>query len=461
MKRIWATAGAVLVTVSMVAGCGPARDISGASEEARRLSSTSETDLAVAALYRGDNPGAASAAAAALRSDPKNPHALLVAGMANQALGNLDWARQYYEVIITNNLQGTMAVPSDSGGMQNRAIMDIARTNLVTMERSTGRKTAGTSFESGRTPGQPVIGGPALPLPLTAEELTKSRSPMRTSALSESDANIATRFQTLQQLRDEGLITSDEYSSRYSANIGGLLPFSRKPPAAGLNRSTPGTEAVVGRLRDISRALELGEMPPEQYNAERAIILEALMPSRPVQRANPPQSPADFLSAGELVGRTEYLQKIGLISPEEARMERAAIEAAYRKTQRASAMPSDLLQTRDTRRVRTPASPSVGSSAAAVGGGTAATTENSTSPWGVVLGNGKTEGEALGIWERIRPKFPVELGSLTAKPKRLDRRDGQVVWQIIAGPFTNKSEADTLCKTLKLHRQNCDTARMP
>ena len=70
------------------------------------------TDRAVSALTRGDIGGAVSYSQTALRRDPKDPYALLIAGLAYQASGKFDLARQYFQVILTNQPVARIALPA-------------------------------------------------------------------------------------------------------------------------------------------------------------------------------------------------------------------------------------------------------------------------------------------------------------------------------------------------------------
>ena len=62
---------------------------------------------------------------------------------------------------------------------------------------------------------------------------------------------IADRFLVLQKLRDEQLISPEEYRARRTTNIGALLPLTEPPPAKGLECSVPALEQLVDRLKSL------------------------------------------------------------------------------------------------------------------------------------------------------------------------------------------------------------------
>ena len=150
------------------------------------------------------------------------------------------------------------------------------------------------------------------------------------SGLTGAADNVVSRFHTVTVLRDQGLITPDEFRTRRRANIGALLPLSSPPPATGLDRPVPGTEQVSGRLRAIGRALEMRAISVSQHAAERTMILDALMPAAPVSVVNPGRPPQGLLEAADAVRRLEQLKGGGYISADEYTKERNAIERAQR-----------------------------------------------------------------------------------------------------------------------------------
>ena len=56
----------------------------------------------------------------------------------------------------------------------------------------------------------------------------------RASTLTGADNNAITRFKILRGLRDQGLVTPDEYRLRRQVNLGALMRYTNPPPASGL-----------------------------------------------------------------------------------------------------------------------------------------------------------------------------------------------------------------------------------
>lgn len=147
------------------------------------------------------------------------------------------------------------------------------------------------------------------------------------------DANVISRFATVRALRDQGLLTQQEFNVRRRANIGALLPLTSPPPSAGLDRPVPSTEQITGRLRAIGRALEMRAISVTQHAAERNMILDALMPSAPVVVANPKAPPRGLMEAADSVRRLEQLRDTGYIGSDEYTKERQAIEMSMQPKQ--------------------------------------------------------------------------------------------------------------------------------
>ncbi|HLO79174.1 MAG TPA: SHOCT domain-containing protein, partial [Magnetospirillum sp.] len=325
------------VAVMAMAGCGAALDPRGTQDTVNGMVNAGATDAATAALSRGDFPAAERHAIAALRYNPKDPVALLDAGLAYQGMGQYDLARQYYEVIITNQVPGTIMAPGDGGVVMPRSVIEVARANMAAIDKITGRAIPRSVQESGRPPGISAVGAPPLPsmVPLaapgrpmvSASQLEPISAPAsaQPGRVSDAEANVAGRFRILKRLMDEGLITPDEYNRRRAANAGALLPFTQTPPSAGLERPIPGDDAVARRLRDLAVALEHREMSAAEQAGERTTILDALLPDKPRRFNNPPLPPRDMIEAGQAVGRAERLRAAGLVSEAEVRAERDAI----------------------------------------------------------------------------------------------------------------------------------------
>jgi hypothetical protein len=132
------------------------------------------------------------------------------------------------------------------------------------------------------------------------------------------------RFGTLEQLRAAGLISAEEHRARRQANLGALLPQTHPLPAADLATPAPPTAEVAARLQALSQAAEARRVPEATARAERARILDALLPATAAPggpAASPPADPAAAMAV------LERHRGAGLITPEEFERERRAIGA--------------------------------------------------------------------------------------------------------------------------------------
>lgn len=454
LSRLARTAAAVMTAASL-AGCGAVLDPQGTQQTFGAVANQDAADRAMSALSRGDYTGAERAAMTALQYNPRDPVALLVAGLAYQGMGRYDLARQYYEVILTNQLPGSILAPGEGGGVTPRSVVDLARANMAVVDKITGRGVPRSAAESGQAPGAPSVGAPPFPVvnrpvgrpSVGASPLEPVTASVLAPSATDAETNVAGRFRILKRLLDEGLVTQDEYARRRAANAGALLPFTQSPPAQGLERPIPGDEAVVRRLREIGQTLETRATTPAQHAAERATILDALLPERPRKAEAAPLPPKDMIEAGQAVGRVERLRAAGLVSGDEARREKDAIERALDTTlgsQRVAGTATGLKA----------AQPGQNTAQAAAAGKPAA------GGWGVRLASGKSEEAARATWEKIRAKYPEELKGLELQVKKTEQGEKGVRWQVLAGPVADKDAARKLCKTLKLHRQACDPASL-
>lgn len=459
LSRVGRTAAAVM-TVAALAGCAAMLDPRGTQQAIGEMSNHDAADRAMSALTRGDYTAAERSALTALQYNPRNSVGLLVAGLAYQGMGRYELARQYFEVIITNQVPGTIMAPGDGGGVMPRSVVDLARANMAAIDKITGRNTPRSVSESGQPPGAPALGAPPFPVvnrptPVSGRPAvtTGALEPLRpvsasvtAPGITDAETNVAGRFRILKRLFDEGLITQDEYGRRRAANLGALLPFTEAPPAQGLERPIPADEAVSRRLREIGETLETRATTPAQHAAERAVILDALLPEKPRKAEAAPLPPRDLIEAGQAVGRLERMRAAGLVGPDEAGREKDAIERAL----------DTVLGGQRVAGTATGLKPGIPGQATAM---SAANGKANGGGWGVRLGSAKTEQAAKAGWERVKAKFPEDLKALDARIRKVQGEKG-VGWHILAGPVADKEAARKLCKTLKLHRQACDPASL-
>lgn len=447
---------ALALALTALSACQAMQDPNGTQRMIDGVVQADAADRAMSALTRGDYPAAERLAMTALRNNPRDAIALIVAGLSYQSMGRNDLAQQYYEVIITNNTPGSIMTPGDSGVMMPRPIIDIARANLAALDKLSGRYVPHSIAQSGAS--RPLGAGmPPLPLGGTVDIPGGPGRPGATSGamepaggpspaqVTQAEANVVARFRTLKRLLDEGLITPDEYRARRAANVGALLPYSASPPSVGLERPVPGEAAVVARLRALAQTLETRAITPSQQAAERGMILEALLPEKPRQLEVPARPPRDLLEAGQAVGRVERILGTGLIGADEAAKEKAAINQRLNTVLAAQRVDGSVTGLRQAPLPAPVAAPAAATPAAATG------------KWGVSLASAASDADARAAWTKIKAKFPSELGHYDATVKPVD---GAKRYRVMVGPLADKAAATKLCKTLKLHRQACDPAKM-
>lgn len=435
----------------MLVGCGPLNDQRGFLDAVAKspLFDDDSSDKAMTALTRGDFSTAERLAINVLRRDPKDPYALYTAGMVYQATGRFDLAHQYYEVLLANRPQVTITVPSQ-GGPQVRSLIDVAQANLLVVDKMLGRTVAGSAVRSGRGPEmtpqnyEPMAPQGAARGMVAAEQLGDPAAANTGRGSGQAETNVAARFRILKRLLDEGLITPDEYSKRRNTNVGALLPYSAPmPPAMGLERPGPTDEQVVDRLKALSVALESRALSPAEHGAERLAILDALMPGEPRKIDLPVLPPKDVMEAATAVGRVERMRASGLVSAEEARKEKDAVTRVLDSQlakQPVSGTATGLRQ----------GAPTNGKN------GKNGKTSSGGANNGVSLGTAKTEEAAKATWDKLKAKFPEELGSMEASFRASDQGEKGTRWRIVAGPMAGRDQAVKLCKVLKLYRQSCE-----
>jgi hypothetical protein len=281
-----------------------------------------------------------------------------------------------------------------------------------------------------------AISAQPLDAPMAVSALARDGGPQ-----AEAEANVAGRFRILKRLLDEGLLTPEEYGKRRAANLGGLLPYSTAmPPAQGLERPIPAEVQVVDRLRAIGQSLETRALSPAEHSAERQAILDALLSAEPRKLDLPVLPPRDVIEAASAVGRVERMRSRGLVTDDEVRAERLAAE---RLLDAQLARQSTGVSATGLRQGTPPAT----SPAKTKGGGSTGRS--------VGLATASSEDEAHADWDRLKSKYPEELGSLSPTFRSEQGSKGPR-WRVVAGPLKSNAAARTLCKQLKLYRQACD-----
>ncbi len=252
-----------------------------------------------------------------------------------------------------------------------------------------------------------------------------------------ADDNIATRFQTLRVLLDEGLITREEYNTRRGANLGALLRYSYVPGARDLSRAAPPPRTIVMRLRYLANAYAEHSISASEQAAERAVILDGLLPAPVARRADPPMPITNEMQMAAEIGRIERLRVASVITDAEADKERAKVRQMFD----AAIMASDAA-----------ARAAAGMSATPVAGGGGV-----TGP-GVALSTHNSEAQAKRAWAGLQKAHPSQLASLKLSLKKIPRPHRPTHYQIVAGPLPDMSAAVSLCKSLRSNDLPCDTA---
>ena len=434
------------------------------------LHSDGENDLAelgLAELAKGNHVSAENYFQKALKLNPKDVHALLGAGMLYQQTGQVTKAREMYEAVLavrpkeTDRLVSFAEIP--------KPISEIAAAGLGQID---GRpSTAGAGMEPppggvagspsaslmlGRTAGSPpaLASGPNVtqmrPLGPGVAESAQRSGPIGQRFVG-GDGNIVSRFTTLRSLREQGLVTAEEYSARRQANIGALLPLTSPPPSAGLERPVPPTDQIVGRLRAIGRALEMRALTVAQHASERAMILDALLPAAPVVVANPGVPPREMMAAADAVRRIEFLRDGGFVSGEEYARERKAVEVAM--TPPAPEPPPPVAE-------ESPQAPAAPVAAQPAGQGAATSRSAAVKGAAVVhLASYRSRQQADRGWQQIQSAHKEILGKLQPDITEINLGSGKgTYFRLKAGPLASKAAAADVCRQLKQRRQYCEPA---
>ena len=404
----------------------------------------STAELGLAELAKGNYIEAEKRFQAALKKNPQDVHALLGLGMLYQNNGLTTRARQMYEALLAIRPDETQQFIVWKS-LKTRPISEIASVNLSLIESggvltSMGRDNAPSTAMA---PASAPISGAPVPSAMTARGVPQAPAPQASFAdvamprFAEANSNIISRFKTLIALRDQGLLTTQEFNTRRQANIGALLPLTSPPPAAGLDRPVPGTQQISGRLRAIGRGLEMRAISVAQHASERAMILDAMMPAAPISVANPGRPPQGLLQAADSVRWLEQLREGSLITSDEYTRERAAIEGYM-----------------------SPAAPAMPAMAPAPVSSSPAETEALAQLSGpqpaVHLASYKSRKDAERGWSQLRRAHKSELSYLQSEISEISLGAKGVFFRLKAGPLTDKGAATALCRQLKTRRQFCE-----
>ena len=427
LRHRFARFGAAAGMVVALAGCGPQSNPQ-TFLDAMGPDANESTDLALAALARGDYAGAERNVDAAIKRDPHNPYALLAGGMLYQSTNRPLRARQMYEDLLAlRPNQAATVIGWDPSRVVPLA--DIANANMRKVDADLHRAGAMPAAAPLATPG---LGAPVVP---PADTAVQALDP-RTHA-------IADRFKALQKLRDEQLITAEEYAARRNANVGALLPLTKPSPSAGLERPVPALDQIVDRLKALQRGLQSRAITPREYEMERDTILDALLPTKPVALAAPEAAPHDLLASADRMRQLERLRTQGLIADPEMKAEQAALETALRGSPTsATAAPGA----------------AVGGPRMLIPGGSAAASPLAPPLPGqttVHLASYRSVAQAQAGWDDLVKRFPRQLTTLAPDFRKVPVSGKPDNYRLYAGPFSDRADAASVCKALAAKRQYC------
>jgi hypothetical protein len=278
-------------------------------------------------------------------------------------------------------------------------------------------------------------------MPGTRPNAKRSTTPPPDEAAVEArraDDNVASRFQTLRLLLDEGLITNEEYNIRRGANLGALLRYSLIPGATDLTRPPPPPPQVLARLKYLGAAYVERSITAAEQAAERSVILEGLLPAKPQKRADPPPPIKDHLQLAAEIGRLERLKIANVITEKEALSEKAKVTALL-----------DAKIAADDAAAR-----------AAAGVKVTNLMPGMMTGIGVALSTHSSENQAKKIWAGLQKVYPEDLGNLQMQLKKIPRPHRPSHYRITAGPLTDMAGATALCKTLKRRGVACEPTKL-
>jgi tetratricopeptide (TPR) repeat protein len=396
--------------------------------------STTLSEQAIGKFAKGEILQAQVLFDRALQNNPRDVHALLGKGLIFQQTGQIPKARAAFEavlalqpgnahkLVVMNNLrpQSLQALASmNLALLKNQGLAS----SLVSEEAQQMRQNAKEKLRAGRSKRTPNY-------------TDRSKEQKHISMVSSDDKRIIVRFETLLKLRDQGLLTPDEYDARRKANLGALLNLTQRPPAVGLNRTVPSVELIIQRLRAIGKALELRAITVRQHGAERTTIINGLMPADPQNRALPQPAPKGLLASADAIRRVEMLQEKGLITLQEATREKLAIEKTL--SLKSAPVPKKVVKKVEKKK----AAPSGPRPA-------------------VHIASFRSRKAADRGWAGLRRAHRALLGNLKPEITRVNLGGKKgVFFRLVVGPLASNADAVSVCRQLKRRRQYCEPAFM-
>ena len=255
----------------------------------------------------------------------------------------------------------------------------------------------------------------------------------------------AQRFLLLRQLVEAGVVSPDEALPRRTANLGGLLPYSEPPPAAGLDRPMASRD-IADRLARLSVGDAPG--PNSSHRAERDFLLDSVLPTAPASRALPAQvEPSSLTTARRRIGD---LAGLGLVSPDESQRELAAIGAGEQALANRPPPPPPPPPPPKKKPRKKPAA-DAGAKPGDVPGGTVPVNPKGT--LGLHLLSMASPSMTDKAIEALKKEYP-ELAPLEFKAVKTDIPDLGTTYRLMAGPLSG-TDADQMCRALRAKGQSC------
>lgn len=290
-----------------------------------------EASKATIAYSEGEFKKALELASESLRDNPRNQQALLVGALSAETLGRVNRARQYYEDLIIIDGNDTSILGSSNGNPQK--ISEIAKERLraitikqseLVIENKDGAKNFNISKIAGDAQSKATITNALKRKPAAAPK--KAFTPPIDDLFTQEEQNIISRFLVMKELAEKDFMTKEEFLSRRNANIGGLLPLTKQPPAVGIDTPVPSPELIVERINVLKEGVESRAITPREFAAEREVIIEALLPPNPRTRMKPKAPSKDILGAAKDLRKLEVLYQLNLITSGEKEAEKKAVE---------------------------------------------------------------------------------------------------------------------------------------
>lgn len=299
----------------------------------------SDAELATVAYSQGKFDEAENHVIQALRLNPRHPQALMVGALVYEKLGRLNRSRQYYEDLIIVGENETTILGSADGTPQKMSDIAKKRLRRLNMQQSefmiednNGTMTFNISKEAAARQGKSAM---EEALFVRNQQLIASNQANADADIKavevlfdDNEKNVISRFLIMKELAEKDMITKQEFLAARQANIGGLLPLTNKAPAFGINAPVPSPDLIIERINALKSAVEARAITPQEFSAERDLIIKAILPPEPRVRMQAKAPAKDILTAAKDLRKLEVISELGLVTKNEKAKEKKAIESA-------------------------------------------------------------------------------------------------------------------------------------